>query len=166
MVNGASVLASGVFFSVVLSVVGVLSCYASSYTTRVIGDDVIVMDGKTGLVWQQATADANNDGAISVAPVPAGDTMKWQAAVDYCEDLEYAGRGDWRLPEQKELLTLVDIVHSYPAIDKIFQCESHYYWTATIAEKDDKAWYIHFNYGSEHWKDKNKNAFVRCVSKK
>jgi len=166
MVSKIPVLAVGFFFFAMLTAVGVGSGFASSFSTRGHDGEIVVNDSKTGLAWQQNTADTNNDGTVTPAPYPGGDSMKWQQAIDYCEELDYGGTTSWRLPEYKELMTLVDHVHSYPAIDPVFQCESHYYWSATVYEGDvNEARYVHFNFGSDHWKPKDKRAFVRCVSK-
>lgn len=154
------------FFFIILVTIGAVSSFASSFSAQIINGEVVVHDSKTGLVWQQNSADTNHDGSVTSAPYPAGDTMKWQDAMDYCKELEYAGRTDWRLPDLQELTTLVDYVRSYPAIDQLFQCESDYYWSASTYEEDgNEAWYIHFNFGSDHWKAKDKRAFVRCVRK-
>jgi len=54
----------------------------------------VVTDTTTKLVWQ----------------VTALDTVarNWQEALDYCETLGHAGKEDWRLPNIKELATIVD----------------------------------------------------------
>jgi len=55
--------------------------------------DGTVTDRATGLIWQQADSGAG---------------MVWQDALDYCEDLALAGSEDWRLPNPKELQSIVD----------------------------------------------------------
>jgi hypothetical protein len=56
-------------------------------------NDGTITDLDTGLMWQQ---------------VPSA-TMNWNAALAYAEGLTTAGYTDWRLPNVKELQTLVDI---------------------------------------------------------
>ena len=63
----------------------------------------IVTDSSTELQWQ-------ND-AI-------GSTMTWTAAITHCEGLVLDGQSDWRLPNIKELNSLVDDSRVSPSIDK------------------------------------------------
>ena len=52
----------------------------------------MVFDSAMNLYWQKETAEAET----------------WGEALAYCENLEYAGASDWRLPNRNELITLVD----------------------------------------------------------
>ena len=61
---------------------------AGSYDIK---DDVVV-DEKTGLMWQRERA---------------GNTMNHAAAIEYCGDLSLGGYSDWRLPSISELKTLI-----------------------------------------------------------
>jgi hypothetical protein len=86
-----------------------------------------VTDLATGLMWQQTDS---------------GIPMDWESALGYCENLEYAGYDDWRLPNAKELQSIVDYTQAPdaqnpaqqgPAIDPIFdvtETES-WFWTST-----------------------------------
>ena len=55
--------------------------------------DGTVTDAATGLMWQQA-----DDGVA----------REWEESLAYCEALELGGHGDWRLPDVKELQSIVD----------------------------------------------------------
>lgn len=85
--------------------------------------DGTVADAATGLFWQQQDS---------------GKTVNWQGALAYCEGLELAGFNDWRLPNAKELQSIVDYTRSpatsgSAAIDPLFgitEVES-YFWTGT-----------------------------------
>jgi hypothetical protein len=89
--------------------------------------DGTVTDTATGLMWMKADS---------------GSTMNWEEALSYSESLDYAGHDDWRLPNAKELQSIVDYTHapdaqdpSYrsAAIDPVFdltETES-WYWTGT-----------------------------------
>jgi hypothetical protein len=72
--------------------------------------DGTISDRASGLTWQQADSGAG---------------MDWEAALAYCEGLELAGANDWRLPNVKELQSIVDYGRSpdatnSAAIDPLF----------------------------------------------
>lgn len=72
--------------------------------------DGTVADSATGLMWQQA-----DDGVA----------REWESALAYCEALDLAGYADWRLPDVKELQSIVDYTRSpatngSAAIDPLF----------------------------------------------
>lgn len=96
------------------------------------------------------------------------EAMDWNAALVYAEGAEIAGYSDWRLPNVKELHSIVDYSYSPsatdpaqqgPAIDPMFNCtpitneagddDYAYYWTSTSAnftsgEPYYYAWYVAF----------------------
>jgi hypothetical protein len=83
-----------------------------SYTDN--GDGTLT-DNRTGLTWEKRT-DANVDNSYS-----------WTEALDYAAELNamnggagFAGHNDWRLPNLKELLSIVDFSRFNPSIDPIF----------------------------------------------
>ncbi len=94
--------------------------------------DSTISDLATGLMWQKA-----DDGV----------TRDWQESLAYAEGCELAGHSDWRLPNAKELQTIVDYTRSpqttsSPAIDPVFETteindpdgnSGHYpfFWTGT-----------------------------------
>ena len=86
-------------------------------------NDGTITDLATGLMWTKADS---------------GKTMNWEDALDYSENLNYAGHNDWRLPNAKELQSIVDytrapLITDSAAIAPIFsvtEIES-YYWTST-----------------------------------
>ena len=90
-----------------------------------------VSDKATSLTWMQA------DGGMGVI---------WEDALDYCESLDYAGFDDWRLPNVKELHSIVDYSRSpattnSAAIDPLFNVSTisneagepdyPFYWSST-----------------------------------
>ncbi len=94
--------------------------------------DGTITDNATGLMWQQA-----DDG------VP----RDWENSLSYAENLSLAGHSDWRLPNAKELHSIVDYTRSpqtsdSPAINPIFSVtqitdpdgnteQYPYFWTST-----------------------------------
>jgi PKD repeat protein len=108
-----------------------------------------VTDTGTGLIWQKS-----DDGIKRI----------WKDALACCEQLSLAGYTDWRLPNVRELETLVAVGRSKPAIEGIFSRRSDYYWTGTTQTfSPDLAWNVDFQYGSVNWAGKIESYYVRCV---
>ena len=113
--------------------------------------DGTVTDNVTGLMWQQEDDDVKRD---------------WYEAVDYCEALELADHTDWRLPDIKELRSLVDNTRYDPAIDTTYfpGTASSYYWSSsTYAEIPYIACFVTFYSGSVDVSFKSNHKYVRCV---
>jgi hypothetical protein len=111
-----------------------------------------VTDGGTLLTWQQGESS----------------TMTWEAALTYCEGLSLAGSTDWRLPNHKELLSLVDYTRLYPSINTTLfpNAISSFYWSSTTnAGWTSFAWFVDFSYGatSNYYLFKTDSNYVRCV---
>lgn len=90
-------------------------------------NDGTITDRATGLIWQKDD---------SKRP------MNWEQSLEYASKLNLAGNNDWRLPNAKELQSIVDYTRSPdaeneanqgPAIDPIFQTTNpeSYFWTST-----------------------------------
>ena len=96
-------------------------------------NDGTVSDLTTGLMWQKADD---------------GNSRSWEESLDYAENIELASYSDWRLPNAKELQSIVDYTRSpqttnSPAIDPIFETteindpdgnpgQYPYFWTGTV----------------------------------
>ncbi|GGB98173.1 hypothetical protein GCM10011352_25340 [Marinobacterium zhoushanense] len=81
--------------------------------------DGTVTDRASALTWQQS-----DDGRA----------RDWQQALAYCETLDLAGHDDWRLPNIKELQSIVDYTRHDPAIDSsVFQQQNRrgWFWSST-----------------------------------
>jgi hypothetical protein len=106
--------------------------------------DGTVTDTCTNLMWQKDTADVSGDGQID----PPGDSLAWCNAVSHCDALEFAGYDDWRLPNIKELQSIVDYGRNDPCIDPVFETLGQYYWSSTtMTETPDNAWGVGFTTG-------------------
>ena len=87
--------------------------------------DGTVTDNCTGLTWEQTTGNGG-------VPFPSG--TSWCDALDYCEALELGDHTDWRLPNPRELESLVDYDRVSPAIDPVFGVVDNgtgYHWASS-----------------------------------
>jgi len=100
--------------------------------------DGTVSDGSTGLVWQQADD---------------GQTRDWPGALKYCEGLTLAGKDDWRLPNVKELQSIVDYSRPEPAINRRF-----------LKVADPKGWFWSSTTHGENPGFANYVCFGECIS--
>ena len=117
----------------------------------VINGDETVTDNDTGLMWQQGEVESE---------------MDWETSVSYCETLALGGYTDWRLPNEKELRSVVDYGVYGPSIDTNYfpNTLSSYYWSSTTrAHYTGGAWGIGFSYGDDSYYDKSDAYYVRAV---
>ena len=96
---------------------------------------------------------------------PEVGTMTWQSAIDYCNNLSYAGYSDWFLPDKDELNAMYvyrNTIGEFVTTD-IYGTES-YYWSST-PEEDDEAWFQKFYNGHQSHMPKTKYYRVRPIRK-
>lgn len=137
---------------IVLALAAALCAAAGAEAAWVDNHDGTVSDTLRGLMWQQE--DGQND----------EDNRNWEEALAYCEGLNLAGKGDWRLPNYRELASLVDYSRYHPAINPLFGCRSSFYWSSsTYVDRPDYAWHVHFHNGGVVPSLKGWNEYVRCV---
>jgi len=121
--------------------------------------DGTVTDNCTGLQWQKDTADVNGDGQSTLQ-----DVLPWCQALEYCENLSFAGHDDWRLPNVRELQSIGDFGRFKPAIDPVFGAFSAWYWSSTSSAVLPRyAWTVGFLNGGVSNVLKVDNGFVRAV---
>jgi hypothetical protein len=94
-----------------------------------------VADNLTGLMWAR---NAN-----------IGGVKTWTNAVTYCESLDYGGQTDWRLPNAKELFSLIDLGRFNPSLPvghpfTGVQTGLYYWSSSTCADNTAFAWCVHF----------------------
>lgn len=111
--------------------------------------DGTVTDRGTLLTWQQGASSA----------------MTWEGALAYCEDLTLAVQNDWRLPNIKELLSLVDDTGAFPAINTtVFSNGDSRYWSSTSSSRAPSfAEYVYFGSGFPGGYFKTALYRARCV---
>ena len=141
--------------TILLIMIGLSSLTVAQEAPRFTKANGVVTDSKTTLEWQDDYSD--NGDSIKLAT--------WTDAIDYCEGLTLNGQSDWRLPNKKELLSIVDYGTYNPAIRSIFEkTTSHYYWSSTtVASNTRYVWAVYFGHGGTGNLHKSNNGYVRCV---
>ena len=122
--------------------------------------DGTVTDNCTGLMWQKETGDVDGDGQSTEQ-----DSTDWCGALSYCENLSLAGHDDWRLPNVRELQSIVDYGHINHAVDPVFGAFPSSYWSSTsLIINPNFAWFVNFSGGSSGNDDgEDVGLYVRAV---
>ena len=124
--------------------------------------DGTITDRATGLTWMKV-----DSGHLKAGEKGDG-KLNWEQALRWCEELKYAGHSDWRLPNIKELQSLVDYTRSpdttdSAAIDSVFnvtpirdalgKVDYPFYWSSTTHKRmggGESAAYVAFG-RSQGW---------------
>ncbi len=119
--------------------------------------DNTITDSATGLMWMQ-----QDSGSFSGTAGTQGDgSVDWVEAISWCEGLTLATYSDWRLPNAKEMQSIVDYsrapdITGTPAIDPLFSTTAitdpegdvdyPMFWTSTTHVEGDatKSVYVAF----------------------
>lgn len=130
---------------------------------RIAGDDVI-SDLATALMWAAVgnAAGCNN-----------GNTINWASGIAYATNLNFAAFTDWRMPNLKELLSIVEYDAAlWVAVQPVIQQPPFSftirdeYWTSTALIFDStRAQCVDFSHGHMAWAWKTGLAYLRCVRK-
>jgi len=119
---------------------------------------------KTGLMWKQCSEGLSGVGCATGAAT----FHTWQAALQLAEALNagggFVGFADWRVPNIKELNSIVERQCNTPAINvTIFPATvSSLYWSASLSGTGSVS-AIHFSGGGYFANNKNNNHYVRLV---
>lgn len=128
------------------------------------GDGTVTDDG-TGLMWKVCSEGQSYnvgtggcDGSVATYP--------WQQALQQATTVNGAGfaaQSDWRVPNQKELSSIVERQCLEPVINlDIFPATpSTYFWSASPnAGNTDYAWFVYF---SDGYGGANSKSYARAV---
>lgn len=118
-------------------------------------------DRLTGLIWQANTHNG---------------PMKWEDALKFCNDLIVADLetfsiyDDWRLPNIRELQSLINYGRSDPALPMphpfVMYAGASFWWSSTTNDwTKDEAWYVRFGDGKVDNEVKTNDSDLRawCV---
>lgn len=126
--------------------------------------DGTITDEATGLTWLQADSGDPAFAGLVAGTTAADGTLDWEEALAFCAELDVAGIDGWRLPNAKELQSLVDgarvATGGAPAVDPLFattapatgngppdpavDARAGAYWTSTTAEPTTTADVVRF----------------------
>lgn len=115
-----------------------------------------VIDQATSLVWQTVPTEGQN----------------WQEALSTCEKLTLDGYSDWRLPDIRELISIIDLTRFDPTIDAVFEypgAKGILFWSSTTSAIYREARMIDFQRGNHNrrnkiaYKDSSGPFNSRCV---
>lgn len=118
------------------------------------------VDNVTGRMW------VTNPNDLSSGQYVSSGTYTWGQAIARCEGLNYAGYSDWRLPNIKELMSIVDYNRQGPSINTAYflNTQSNYYWSSTTYMPGSTgAWNVFFSNGYMDGNGKTNSYYVRCV---
>ncbi|MCW8328380.1 DUF1566 domain-containing protein [Photobacterium sp. SDRW27] len=117
----------------------------------------------------------------------------WEESIKYCENLDYAGYDDWRLPNIKEMVSIVNYNKTSPAIDEEFFPNTpvkYFFWTSTsdvagptlfirpLSKRkkdqtpemldlrhtgDNEGWAMGYQIGSGYGMQKDNQFYNRCI---
>jgi len=120
--------------------------------------DGAVKDIQTGLVWKKCM-EGKSGGDCSQGTISS---FNWEQALQLAES-----EPDWRLPNIKELLSIVERQCVSPAINlQVFPNNLGPYqlWSSSpVAYYSASAWYVHISSGDNNWTYRNDKQQVRLV---
>ncbi|MDD5434279.1 MAG: DUF1566 domain-containing protein [Nitrospira sp.] len=96
-----------------------------------------VTDNLTGLMW---TKNAHLSGSY----------LNWQQALDYANNLTLCGYSDWRLPNRKELMSLIDrskVSPALPAGHPFINVQGDARWSSTTGPSKNNAYTVGMSSG-------------------
>lgn len=126
-----------------------------------------VTDNLTGLIWlnNASAAAATRNWATALSDVAQLNTDGKMNSHDCCDTSNSDGHQiDWRLPNIKELQSLIDFGNNIPALPSghpFTNVQSGCYWSGTsCAHGTGDAWYVGMGYGNVYYDDESNNGYV------
>jgi hypothetical protein len=120
-----------------------------------------VTHSKTGLMWKQCAEGQSGAGCVTGSAT----AMSWGDAINAAATT-FAGYSDWRLPNKKELRSIVETGCYSPSINETaFPATpiSHFWSSTTYASNPANAWDVYFYGGGSFAVSKANNYSVRLV---
>ena len=130
-------------------------------------DGQVIVDKNTKLEWELKVDGGDGESCLdNLHGVDARCT--WAQALEWIDMLNaenYAGHSDWRLPNVRELMSILDYSRANPAIDPIFDpTAAALYWSSTtFLVNPSSAWVVSFSGGSTNGASRDDSFPVRAV---
>ncbi len=151
----------------------------SEWSNMSVGEDIAWRDERTGVYWSAHQGTMSNIFTMAscdyFTSIPRssydGSDSDCGLAINYCATLDFAGRTDWYLPSQKELMqAYIDGIYNQAGIDEAsaaaFVTDNYYLSSSEVSGSSNTAWRVVLDNGTTRVNDKtNTSNGVRCVSR-
>lgn len=127
------------------------------FILKAIGDDLVTIDKATGLMW---ASDGGEEGCYDAR------AESWSDCIIWAEAIPFAGFLDWRLPNIKELMSIVDYSLFEPCIDENFfpNTTDNQFWSSTTdQDSNTRAFTVYFDKGTVNSVAKSASVAMRAV---
>ncbi len=129
----------------------------------------VITDSATGLMWSVCNL-GETWSESSAACEGTAKSFNWQNALMQAKTITLAGYSDWRLPNIKELMSIIERQCAEPAINLTLfpTTKNEPYWSSTPVfneNSDNQVWAVQFTEGSNHQSLKSRVALSRLVRK-
>lgn len=151
----------------------------SEWSNMSVGEDIAWRDERTGVYWSAHQGTMSNIFTMAscdyFTSIPRssydGSDSDCGLAINYCATLDFAGRTDWYLPSQKELMqAYIDGIYNQAGIDEAsaaaFVTDNYYWSSSEVSYSSRGAWFVYLynGYTASRSKTDTGNG-VRCVSR-
>lgn len=130
-------------------------------------DDGTYYDAKTGLTWMRCMIGQRWQNGICYGTSLG--VFKYKEALLLSKDFSFAGKSDWRLPNIRELLTIVDYSTKNNALDTYvfprpnWQAATLFWSSSLLASSTSLPWIVEFGDGTSFQIFSTNGAGVRLV---
>lgn len=131
----------------------------------ILNDDGTAVDKQTGLMWSRCTVGMQWDAVEKTCVDEFNNWYTWDLAISEAEQSTFAHFNDWRVPNIKELASIIESACSRPALNADVFVNIHQnalIHSSTPAQKyQEQAWYInHLGNVSAFKKDDEKRVLL------
>ena len=151
----------------------------SEWSNMSVGEDIAWRDERTGVYWSAHQGTMSNIFTMAscdyFTSIPRssydGSDSDCGLAINYCATLDFAGRTDWYLPSQKELMqAYIDGIYNQAGIDEAsaaaFVTDNYYWSSSEVSIGSTDAWRVYLDDGfTPNYVTTSTFDGVRCVSR-